>query len=198
MAARDTAWGPMEVHRVAAEGARRSLADAGFSVEVQLPNLPLIAPEGETKELVRRAKEEDADPVWRGDAFILLRDLAQLPEVMTHCRDQLGYSLLYDVTAVDLSSDDADLKLVYGLRNLKTKARLVVQARVAKEATQVPSVSFIYPAADWHEREAAEMYGITYVGHPDLRKLLLPDDWDGFPLRKDYEYPDEYHGVSCT
>ncbi|MCH2102051.1 MAG: NADH-quinone oxidoreductase subunit C [Planctomycetes bacterium] len=160
--------------------------------------MPLIAPEGETKELVRRAKEEDADPVWRGDAFILLRDLAQLPEVMTHCRDQLGYSLLYDVTAVDLSSDDADLKLVYGLRNLKTKARLVVQARVAKEATQVPSVSFIYPAADWHEREAAEMYGITYVGHPDLRKLLLPDDWDGFPLRKDYEYPDEYHGVSCT
>ena len=198
MAARDTAWGPMEVHRAAAEEAARFLAEAGFGVEAQLPNLPLIAPEGEAKELVRRAKEEDAEPVWRGDAYLLVADLAQLTEVMSHCRDQLGYSLLYDATAVDLATDDAELKLVYGLRNLQTKARLVIQARVAKDAAEVPSVSLIYPAADWHEREAAEMYGITYVGHPDPRKLLLPDDWAGFPLRKDYEYPDEYHGVSCT
>lgn len=198
MAARDTAWGPMEVHRDAAEEAARALTEAGFGVEAQLPNLPLIAPEGEAKELVRRAKEDDAEPVWRGDAFLLVSDLAQLPEVMSHCRDQLGYSLLYDATAVDLATDDPQLKLVYGLRNLQTKARLVIQARVAKDAAEVPTVSLVYPAADWHEREAAEMYGITYVGHPDPRKLLLPDDWAGFPLRKDYEYPDEYHGVSCT
>lgn len=198
MAARDTAWGPMEVHRAAAEEAVRSLTEAGFGVEAQLPSLPLIAPEGEAKELVRRAKEEGAEPVWRGDAFLLVGDLAQLPGAMSHCRDQLGYSLLYDATAVDLSTDDAELKLVYGLRNLQTKARLVIQARVAKNAAEVPTISLIYPAADWHEREAAEMYGITYVGHPDPRKLLLPDDWAGYPLRKDYEYPGEYHGVSCT
>lgn len=198
MAARDTAWGPMEVHRAAAEEAERSLTEAGFAVEAQMPNLPLIAPEGEAKDLVRRAKEEDAEPVWRGDAYLLLADPSQLPAALLHCRNELGYSLLYDATAADLSTDDPQFKLVYGLRNLQSKARLIVQARVAKDAAEVPSVAQVYPAADWHEREAAEMYGITYVGHPDPRKLLLPDDWAGFPLRKDYEYPDEYHGVSCT
>lgn len=198
MTARDTAWGPMEMHRIAAEEAARSLTAAGFKIEAQLPNLPVVAPEGEAKELARRAKEEGAEPVWRGDAFLLVTELEQLPAVMTHCRDELGYTLLYDATAVDLSTEDAELKLVYGLRNLQTKARLVVQARVAKDSAVVPSVSLVYPAADWHEREAGEMYGIQYVGHPDPRKILLPDDWAGFPLRKDYEYPEEYNGISCT
>lgn len=198
MTARDTAWGPMEMHRAAAEEGAQSLAAAGLAVELQLPNLPYLAPEGEAKELVRRAKEEDAEPVWRGDAYLLVKDLKQLPAVMTHCRDELGYTLLYDATAADLSTDDPQLKLVYGLRHLQTKARLVVQARVAKDQAIVPSVALIYPAADWHEREAGEMYGIQYIGHPDPRKILLPDDWAGFPLRKDYEYPEEYNGISCT
>ena len=54
-----------------------------------------------------------------------------------------------------------------------------------------------YRASQWHERECAEMFGITFVGHPDPRNILLPDDWVGYPLRKDYEFPKEYHGISC-
>lgn len=198
MAARDTAWGPMQLHREAARAAQASLEQAGFGVALHEPNLPFTAPEGEAKDLVRRAKEEDAEPVWRGDAFLLLADPTRIAEALTHCQQALGYAMLYDLTAVDPSTDVDHLRLVYGLRNLKTKARLIVRVELPKDALELPSVAMVYPAADWHEREAAEMYGIRYAGHPDPRNILLPDDWAGHPLRKDYEYPDEYHGISCT
>lgn len=197
MSNRDTAWGPMQVQRVAVTEAAAALQAAGIALELCMPNLPWIAPEGEAKDLVRRAKEEDAEPVWRGDAFLQLADPNQVVEALLHCRDQLGYAQLYDLTACDLAVEDAQLKLIYGLRNLQTKARLVVQTRVDKMAATLPSVVRVFQAADWHEREAGEMYGITFTGHPDPRNILLPDDWAGFPLRKDYEYPDEYNGVSC-
>lgn len=198
MANRDTAWGPMQVHREAAHAAQASLEQAGFDVALHEPNLPFVAPEGEAKDLVRRAKEEDAEPVWRGDAFLLLADPVRIADALMHCQQALGYAMLYDLTAVDPSTDVDYLRLVYGLRNLKTKARLIVRVELPKDALELPSVAMVYPAADWHEREAAEMYGIRYAGHPDPRNILLPDDWAGHPLRKDYEYPDEYHGISCT
>ncbi len=59
----------------------------------------------------------------------------------------------------------------------------------------IPSVADIWPAADWHEREAFDMFGIDFPGHPDLRRILCADDWEGFPLRKDYAFPREYHGI---
>ena len=62
--------------------------------------------------------------------------------------------------------------------------------RVPREEPVVPSLASVFRAANWNEREAAEMYGIVFESHPDPRKLLLPDDWEGFPMRKDYEIPD--------
>jgi NADH-quinone oxidoreductase subunit C len=59
----------------------------------------------------------------------------------------------------------------------------------------VPSVSAIWPAADWHEREVYDLTGVWFTDHPDLRRILLAEDWVGYPLRKDYEYPLEYHGI---
>jgi NADH:ubiquinone oxidoreductase subunit C len=61
----------------------------------------------------------------------------------------------------------------------------------------MPSSVGVHRAAQWHERECAEMFGINFRGHPDPRHILLPEDWIGFPLRKDYVFPDEYHGISC-
>ena len=66
-----------------------------------------------------------------------------------------------------------------------------------KSALAIASATAVHRGAQWHEREAAEMFGIDFVGHPDPRNILLPDDWVGSPLRKDYEFPDEYHGISC-
>jgi len=59
----------------------------------------------------------------------------------------------------------------------------------------VPSLVSLYKSADWHERETYDMYGINFTDHPDLRRILLPEDWPGYPMRKDYEFPDEYQGI---
>ncbi|MYF99827.1 NADH-quinone oxidoreductase subunit C, partial [Candidatus Poribacteria bacterium] len=59
----------------------------------------------------------------------------------------------------------------------------------------IPTVSHIWKTADWHERETYDLYGILFEGHTDLRRILLPDDWEGFPLRKDYQEPDFYRGM---
>ena len=117
---------------------------------------------------------------------------------MQRCRDEYGFVQLYDLTAVDPSAEAPHLDVLYGLRNLELKSRLIVQLQLPKDAPKVASVASLFRAADWHEREAAEMYGITFEGHPDPRRMLLPDDLAGHPLRKDYEYPEEYHGISCT
>jgi NADH-quinone oxidoreductase subunit C len=65
----------------------------------------------------------------------------------------------------------------------------------AGELPEVPSVAGVWRTADWHEREVYDMSGVNFIGHPDLRRILCPEDWEGYPLRKDYEQPLEYHGI---
>ena len=73
----------------------------------------------------------------------------------------------------------------------------MIKAILPKANASLPTCVPVYRAAQWNERECAEMFGITFEGHPDPRNILLPDDWIGHPMRKDYEFPKEYHGVSC-
>ena len=77
------------------------------------------------------------------------------------------------------------------------KHRLMIKCVIPKSNAVMPTSVAVHRAAQWHERECAEMFGITFEGHPDPRNILLPDDWVGWPLRKDYEFPEEYHGISC-
>jgi NADH-quinone oxidoreductase subunit C len=72
---------------------------------------------------------------------------------------------------------------------------ICLKVDVAVATPEVPSVSSIWPTANWHEREAFDMFGIVFTGHPDLRRILCPDDWDGFPLRKDFKVPEFYQGM---
>lgn len=133
-----------------------------------------------------------------GDPFVLV-DAQRLADFLEVCRDddRLCFEQLIDLTAVDPSKDGPDLWIYVSLLSLTFRHRLAVKCLLPKSAPQLPSTVRVYRASQWHERECAEMFGVTFAGHPDPRHILLPDDWTGFPLRKDYEFPKEYHGISC-
>jgi len=133
-----------------------------------------------------------------GDPFVRV-DPEQLPAFLECCRDdaRLSFELLIDLSAVDPSKDDPNLWIVVHLLSIAHRHRLEVKCSLPKAAAVMPSSVGVHRGAQWHERECGEMFGITFRGHPDPRHILLPEDWVGFPLRKDYVFPDEYHGISC-
>ncbi len=109
----------------------------------------------------------------------------------------LAFDWLSCITAVDYVADD-QLCAVYDLYATAHKHRFAVKVFVDRADPQIPSVMDLWPAADWHEREAYDLMGIVFNGHTDLRRILLPEDWQGYPLRKDYAFPREYHGIPGT
>ena len=150
------------------------------------------------------------------DPFVTV-DPARLVEVCTFLRDdpRTRFEVLNDLSAVDYLEPDAKkaakagfephLEVVYHLSSFTVPGRRftlkVVLPRwkgdVAGELPEVPSVAGVWRTADWHEREAFDLVGVRFLGHPDPRRILLADDWVGHPLRKDYEFPLEYNGIRC-
>ena len=133
-----------------------------------------------------------------GDPFVLVEP-AMLPAFLQACRDdaQLAFEVVADLTATDPGQDDENLWINVQLISVSQRHRLAIKSTIPKANPVLPSSVTVHRSCQWHEREAAEMYGITFEGHPDPRHILLPDDWVGYPLRKDYEFPDEYQGISC-
>jgi NADH-quinone oxidoreductase subunit C len=103
-------------------------------------------------------------------------------------RDQeaLRFSVCVDVTAADLFPREPRYDVVYHLVSPERRLRLRLRVQVPGSAASVPTVSSIWPSANWQEREVLDMFGIVFDGHPDPTRLLMPDDWEGYPLRKDY------------
>ncbi len=147
---------------------------------------------------------------------------SRMREVARVLRDELGFDRLLIAAGIDFEGWDekgrgkhraiaqysedgkvepvvepatGDLGMSYHLESLSERTRFVVKIRTSREEPKVASVSSVWPTALWHEREAYDMYGIEFEGHPDLRRLLLPEDWEGWPLRKDYQMPKEWQGV---
>jgi NADH-quinone oxidoreductase subunit C len=112
----------------------------------------------------------------------------ELPAVAAALRDHpgLGFGLLVDLTAVDLHPREPRFELVYLMVSLQHRHRLRCKVRLGGADPRIGTVSTVWPAANWLEREVWDLYGIVFDGHPDLRRLLMPEDWEGFPLRKDY------------
>lgn len=125
---------------------------------------------------------------------------------------RLQFDMLNCITAVDYFEPDPKkaaktgwephLEVVYHLSSISKKHSLVVKVSLPRwkneqdgELPEVPSVAGIWRTADWHEREVFDLSGVMFTGHPDLRRILCPEDWVGHPLRKDYEMPLEYHGI---
>lgn len=127
------------------------------------------------------------------DPYLVIH-AGSLPPVCRFLRDdpQMGFDLCLSVCGVD---DREDLWVVWHLYSIRRGFRLTLKARAGRESPAVPSVTPVWPAADWHERETYDLYGIRFEGHPDLRRILLPEDWPGHPLRKDYRGPAEYRGI---
>jgi NADH-quinone oxidoreductase subunit C len=123
----------------------------------------------------------------------LLVDLGALPDVLRFCRDDpaLGCDMLMDFTAVDYlmypgREDAPRFEVVYHLYSVPHNHRVRIKAGVDEDDPVVPTAAPLWPIANWLEREVWDMYGIRFEGHPDLRRLLLYEQFEGHPLRKDY------------
>ncbi|MBI2930385.1 MAG: NADH-quinone oxidoreductase subunit C [Planctomycetes bacterium] len=149
-----------------------------------------------SKDILARVKAQypDVEVVEApGDAFALVPQ-EKLTDVARWLRDtpELRFDFPTCVSGVD---DKQSFWVVYHLYSVRHNHRAVLKVKLGREEPHVSSVCSIWPGADWHERETYDMYGIVFDGHPDLRRILLPEDWPGYPLRKDYDFPDHYQGI---
>jgi NADH-quinone oxidoreductase subunit C len=132
----------------------------------------------------------------------LLIDAERIAEVCLELRNnsKTYFDFLSCLTGVDYGVEDGRFGVVYHLASIPYKTQLTLKISKQNDRTEsnlpsFPSITSVYKSADWHEREAYDMMGIYFEGHPDLRRLLMPDDWEGFPLRKDYQNAEYYKGI---
>lgn len=122
---------------------------------------------------------------------------AKLKEVMNflHQDSRCYFDMLSCLTGVDLGEETETMEVIYHLNSIPHGMSLTIIVSLDRETPNVPTVSDIWRTADWHEREAYDLLGIHFEGHPDPRRILLPNDWVGHPLRKDYKEQEYYHGM---
>jgi len=124
---------------------------------------------------------------------------ANLIELLTTLKNSpYGYEVLMDLTGVDYLEPQVATKVLYFLHNPQTLKRIRVSVTVLRDEP-LPSIVNLWPGANWYERELYDLYGTTFTDHPDLTRILMPDDWKGHPLRRDYPLTEESvafkHGV---
>ena len=169
-------------------------------------------------DLVSQLKERFGDGIVDVNAETIDDWIEVTPDVLLDvCEFLAGDSaikldMLNCITAVDyLHTDpkkaakadfDPHMQVVYHLSSIEHKHTLVLKVKVdrwkdgeERSLPEVPSVAGIWRTADWHEREVYDLSGVLFTGHPNMKRILCPDDWVGYPLRKDYEMPLEYHGI---
>jgi NADH-quinone oxidoreductase subunit C len=119
----------------------------------------------------------------------------RIAEVGTFLRDNEStrFNVLMCLSGMDYTG--GKFGVVYHLDSTALNHKITLKVQVAGDSLHVASVEQVWKTANWHEREAFDMYGIVFDGHPDLRRILLPNDWEGYPLRKDYKVPEYYQGM---
>ena len=145
-----------------------------------------------------RSRYADA-VVARGEVTVVV-EREDLLDALAFFRDapELRFDFLSSLTATDHPGVTPRYWVVYELKSVALRHRLRVKVGLAEDDVRMPSVTTMFPTANWHERETWDFYGIAFDGHPDLTRILLPDDWDGFPLRKTEELGGvntRYHGA---
>ena len=151
-------------------------------------------------EIAERLRPRHDDVLLARDEVLVLVEPDGLRETLTALRDdeELDLDALSFVTATHHPGATPEYWLVYELRSTARHHRVRVKAGVSGEEPHVPSVVDLFRTADWHERETFDFYGVVFDGHPDLRRILMPEDWVGHPLRKTEELggvDTRYHGA---
>jgi NADH-quinone oxidoreductase subunit C len=145
-----------------------------------------------TSEAARTRIEEQFGAVITGEAspWTVTVPVDRWLELATFARGTLACGFFAFSTAVDLK--DEGLEVVARVENLDVPFAITMKTRLGPGATRCPSLAGVYRGADWMERECYDMFGIVFDGHPDLRRILLPDDWQGHPLLKSYDVDTPY------
>lgn len=111
---------------------------------------------------------------------------AKIVPACRHLKEGQQFERLADLTAVDWHPREPRYEVVYHLHSVSRNQRLRLKCRLPGDAPEVDSVTAVWRSANWHEREVFDLFGIRFRGHPNLRRIMLPEDWEGHPLRKDY------------
>lgn len=122
---------------------------------------------------------------FRGETSLHV-ERAEIKDLARFCRDELGFAYLVDLSGVDHFGEEPRFEVVYELYRFEPGESLRLKISVSEDELEVPTVTDIWPTADWHEREAYDMYGLKFAGHPDLRRILMWEGYPFFPLRKDF------------
>ena len=152
------------------------------------------------EELRDRLRERFPDALLARGEVTLFVDRSELLDALVRLRDQpdLSFGFLSSVTATDHPGREPRLWAMYELRSVQHAHRVRLKVGLPADDPHVPSVTPLFPTADWHERETFDLFGVVFDGHPDLVRILLPEDWEGHPLRKDEELGGvgtDYHGA---
>lgn len=141
---------------------------------------------------IRRLQDWDPQAVaevieFRGETTIVVprQHIRRTAEFLAN-EPGMQFTYLSDITATDKFPIEPRFELNYHLVSLERRERVRLKVRVSGDDPVVPSVTSVWPGANWHEREAFDLMGVRFEGHPDLTRILMPDDWEGYPLRKDY------------
>jgi NADH-quinone oxidoreductase subunit C len=145
-------------------------------------------------DLIKKSTQIDAkasENCYDASIVIEPKDVLPLMNFLKTSRD-LSFKVLSNHTAVH---DGDEFKLFWNLLSYKHNIETTIESSVPVSSANISSVCEVWKAADWLERESYDLFGIQYIGHPDLRRIMLPEDWDGHPLRKDYQAPDGYQNI---
>lgn len=122
---------------------------------------------------------------FRGQVSVIVKS-TKIKEILAYLKEQQGFNHLQDLCGVDYAPQKPRFEVVYNLYSIWRRLHIRVRAKVEEETPEIDSVTDLWEGANWHERECFDMFGIRFRGHPDLRRILMPEDWNGYPLRKDY------------
>jgi len=136
----------------------------------------------------------EVKPGLRDETFVLMKDASRIREAMELLRDN-GFSMLIDLTAVHYPNGEAKFELIYNMLSMDRNLRLILKVFLEDDYPEVESVSSVFKTANWYEREVFDMFGVRFKNHPNLKRILMWDSYEGHPLRK--EFPLEGDNLHC-